>query len=118
MRHLVRLLLFIPLPAIAEVLDKELSHGSLAVLAFVGSLITFVSATRRPKLLFVVLPVLALTYTSHLLELTDPQVGPAMQAAGGLAYVILSWLGPALCLLALILAAAIKRQGKNNIESN
>lgn len=118
MRHLVILLLFAPLPALAEVLDKEFSIGTLAALAFGGSFITFAVATRKRKLLIVVLPVLALTYASHFLELTDQHVGPAMQAEGGLAYVILSWLGPALCLLALILGEAINRQDKRNLGSS
>jgi hypothetical protein len=118
MRHLVKLLLFAPLPALAEVLDKEFSIGSLALLAVVGSSITFASATRKPKWLFVVLPVLALIYASHLLELSDPYVGLAMQTEGGTIYVVMSWLGPALCLLALVLAMAIKRHDKKNLNSS
>lgn len=95
MRHSLFLsTLLLPAWARAEVLDKEFSLSTLVVGAVVGAIVTFWTASRKPRLLVGLLPAVGVFFASHLSELLDPFVGPAMAFEGGQAYVIASWASP------------------------
>lgn len=109
-RSIALLSLLSPFTALAEVLDKAPTHGSLALISITGSAITFASVVRKPKLLFLLLPALGLVYGLQIAELHDPYIGPALIKEGGASYALLSWLGPVLTVVALILGLVIRRR--------
>lgn len=98
----------IPAIAHAEIMDKELSLMTLLGTAIVGALAAFLMARRKPWLLFVFLPVMALFFTAHVSEIMDPFVGPAMAAEAGGFYIFVSWAAPLLVLLGLIIGLALR----------
>lgn len=103
MRHTLFLAtLLLPTWARAEVLDKEHSFSTLLVVAVVGAIVAFWGAHRKPWLLVGLLPAVGIFFASHLSELVDPFVGPAMAREGGQAYVIASWASPLLVVAAVI----------------
>jgi len=109
MRHTLFLVtLLLPTWARAEVLDKEFSFSTLLVVAVVGAVVAFWVARRRPWLLVGLLPAVGIFFASHLSELLDPFVGPAMALEGGHAYVVASWASP-LFVVAAVVAGYVLR---------
>jgi len=98
----------LPAWARAEVLDKEFSFSTLLVVAVGGAIVAFWLARWRPWLLFGLLPLVGIFFASHLSELLDPFVGPAMALEGGQTYVIASWASP-LLVVAAVLAGYVLR---------
>ncbi|MBS1984297.1 MAG: hypothetical protein JST16_08995 [Bdellovibrionales bacterium] len=80
-------------------MDKEFSLVSVLLWGLIGSLLVFLAARLKPLLLFVLLPVIGLFFYSHLSELMDPYVGPAMAAEAGQLYFFISWAAPAMVLV-------------------
>lgn len=103
MRHTLFFAIFLlPTWARAEVLDKEISFSTVLFVAIVGAIVAFWVARRKPWLLVGLLPAIGIFFASHLLELVDPFVGPAMALEGGQAYVIVSWASPLFVVAALV----------------
>ena len=103
MRHSLFLATFLlPTLARAEVLDKEFSLSTLLAVAVVGAIVAFLVARRQPWVLAGLLPIIGMFFGTHLSELLDPSVGPAMALEGGKTYVIASWVSP----LVVVAAAA------------
>lgn len=95
----VILLAMFPVLGHTEVMDKEFSLVSVLLWGLIGSLLVFLAARLKPLLLFVLLPVIGLFFYSHLSELMDPYVGPAMAAEAGQLYFFISWAAPAMVLV-------------------
>lgn len=76
--------------------------------AIVGAFAAFVMARRKPWLLFVFLPVMALFFGAHIAEVMDPSVGPAMAAEAGGLYIFVSWAAPLLVLLGGSIGLALR----------
>ena len=95
----VILLAMFPVLGHAEVMDKEFSLVAVLLWGLIGALLVFLAARLKPLLLFVLLPVICLFFFSHLSELMDPYVGPAMAAEAGQLYVFISWAAPAMVLV-------------------
>jgi hypothetical protein len=101
-------------PALAEVADKEPSVGSLWAWALGFNVIALLLEVVRPRLGLLMIPVAALSGWAGHMELSDPQVGPAILSELGPSYVNLSYasfalglLGP---LLVVLLTNAVRRR--------
>ncbi len=114
---LIPILFMLPLTVSAEVMDKETSALFLWLWVFVAPIPALLAARYRPWLLLLVLPVPVLFFTGQLLEVTDPQVGPAILSEAGLLYVVGSWVGPVL-LVACVLAGFLWRRRSRSAPNN
>jgi membrane-bound metal-dependent hydrolase YbcI (DUF457 family) len=85
------LLILFPTAASAEVMDKELSFTSMLLGAalVVGASVALARMKWWSSL--VVLPFSGTYAVAVMLELSDPYVGPAIQAEGGLSYVLIAY---------------------------
>lgn len=108
MQVLAVFLALFPAIAHAEVMDKELSLMTLLGTGIAGALAAFVMGRRKPWLLFVFLPVMALFFGAHVSEIMDPYVGPAMAAEAGGFYIFVSWAAPLLVLLGGSIGLALR----------
>ena len=114
---LVLILSMLPLTVSAEVMDKETPALFLWLWVFVAPVAALLTARYRPWLLLLVLPVPILFFTGQLLEVTDPQVGPAILSEAGLPYVVGSWVGPVL-LVTSVLAGFLWRRRSRSAPNN
>lgn len=84
--------------AFAEVMDKEPSLAAIWVGSMAVALTSFAAASQRPWLLLFIVPIPLALLTGLFMELTDPQVGPAILREAGVLYIASSVLGP-LCVV-------------------
>ena len=109
----MRQLLFIaillaPAFAGAEVLDKEFSLSTVAGVASLSSVGAFWAARRCPWALAILLPITGIFFWLHLSEFLDPFIGPAMEAEGGVDYLIASWLAPLVVTVAAAFGSVLR----------
>jgi hypothetical protein len=103
-----------PVMASAEVLDKEFSAPVLLGAALVFAVLGAWSACRSRVFVALLVAVLAVIFFgSHLSEILDPHVGPAMAAEGGPSYLAVSWGAPAVVVVGFLLGLTLRlRRGK------
>lgn len=114
MKKLSLLFLLSPLICHAEIMDKELSLFSIALIMLLGCIAAYFSARYKPWLLAIVLSVFGILAFGLLSEITDPFVGPAVAKEVGTLYILLSWANP---LLIIILASYGLFMRRRNIRS-
>jgi len=110
---LLMLLLFVPLAARAEVMDKETSALALWLWALVPIAPALFAARYRPWLLLLVLPAPLLFFAAQIAEVSDPQVGPAILREAGSAYVAVSWGGPVALAVVVLLGFWWRRRNES-----
>lgn len=113
-RCLVAVSFLWPVMASAEVLDKEFSAPVLLAVGFVFAVLGGWSAYRSRVLVALLVAVLAgVFFGSHLSEILDPYVGPAMAVEGGPSYLAVSWGAPAMVVVGFLLGRTLRlRRGK------
>src|SRR3982751_4554525 len=84
-------LLLIPVPAFAEVMDKEPSMVALLTFGVCGGVASGLAARFRPWVLWFLLPIFLFYFAAQLYELRDPVVGPAILEEAGPPYIWASW---------------------------
>jgi len=107
-RITIALFALMPIAAHAEVMDKELSFVTVALVALVGAVVALFAARLKPWFLLLVIPMLGLFFFAHLSEVTDPYVGPAMAREAGILYIAVSWSAPLLILLGAALGLVFR----------
>jgi hypothetical protein len=110
MRFAALFLFLLPIAAHAEVTDKESSALVVWAWAIVPTILAFLAARYRRWLLLLVLPAPILFFVAHLLEVTDPYVGPAIAQEAGVSYLVTSWGGPLALVLGVLLGLFLRRR--------
>lgn len=110
MNRLYLLVFIVPAMARAEVMDKEASLGTLWIWAVVSSVVLFLAARFRPKLLLVAAPLPVLFFCGQLLEVMDPFVGSGILREAGPIYVASSWVAPVVALCGLVAGILARRR--------
>ncbi len=104
------ILLLLPITAHAEVMDKESSELVVWAWAIAPAILAFLAAVYMRWLLLLVLPVPILFFVAHLIEVTDPYVGPAIAREAGVSYLVASWAGPLTLALGVFLGLLFRRR--------
>ena len=118
MRVAALLLFFLPIAAHAEVMDKESSALVVWAWAVIPAIVAFLAARYKRWLLLLVLPAPILFFVAHLLEVTDPYVGPAIAQEAGVSYLIASWGGPLALVLCVLLGLFLRRRVSSPNQSS
>jgi hypothetical protein len=103
-------LLILPLPALAEVMDKEPSVAALLTFGVCGGIASGLAARFRPRVLWVLAPIVLFYFAVQLSELSDPVVGPAILREAGPSYVWASWASLVIPFAGLLIGAVLRRK--------
>jgi hypothetical protein len=109
MKAAAQMLLVLPVAAHAEVMDKESSALVVWAWTTIPAVLAFLAARHRPWLLLLVVPAPVLFFIAHLIEVTDPYVGPAIAHEAGISYLVGSWAGPFVLALSVFAGLASRR---------
>ncbi|MFD0739773.1 hypothetical protein ACFQZQ_10820 [Lysobacter koreensis] len=113
MKQLLALMAF-PIVARAEVMDKEPSMTSILAMTAVVGFLGFLAARFKPGWLFVLLPITGVLFAAQLIEVHSPDVGPAILQEASFLYVVASWAGPIVQILAVGGGWWLRRRAPNN----
>jgi hypothetical protein len=95
-------------------MDKEFSLTTVTVISIHGPAAAYVAARYSPRLMLLLVPLLAFVFWAHLSEFVDPFVGPALYREAGPVYFAVSWLGPALVGAAIASGIIFRRKEKRD----
>lgn len=113
------LLIISPSVASAEVMDKEPMLGSIWVWTAVASIVGYLLCRWRVWLVFIAFPLAILLPLGVILELTDPDVGPAIVQEAGASYAVQAYLAGAVLVVAHVsgMVARMRRRRKHSVEA-
>ena len=103
-------LLLVPLPALAEVMDKEPSIAALLTFGVCGGIASGLAARFRPWMLWLLFPMVLFYFGVQLSELRDPVVGPAILQETGPSYIWASWASLVIPAAGLLAGAVVRRR--------
>jgi len=103
-------LLFLPVVARSEVMDKEWSLTAVVVFVIAGAICAFLASRYRPWLLGAVLLIIGVFFAGQYAELLDPAVGPAIRQEAGGFYVLMSWSGLFFVLAGAVIGIVLRRR--------
>lgn len=110
MNRLHFFLIFLPVIAHAEVMDKQASLGTMWLWAVVSAVLLFLTARFRLKFLVVAAPLAVVFFYGQLLEVMDPFVGSGILREAGPMYIASAWAVPVVALCSVVAGLWARRR--------